>query len=190
MWCSVQQCVYSMWINSLIRMCVCLISNLSCEWRSRTNPKLPSNPLLTRYEPPLFPPDPSSLALSPLSLHLSFPRSDKVILQRSEIRWVSSSTDRWRWGQAQVSRRWKHTAEQTAIRRKVDTSSLCILGNIRGHAGWLMCFCICVRVPQIVRKRVCYSVMTDVCSVLWISSLETIWASRSLLCVFLLIPQW
>lgn len=64
MWRSVHQCVYSMWINSLFRMCVCLISNLSCEWRSRSNPKLPSNPLLTRYEPPLFPPDHSSLSLS------------------------------------------------------------------------------------------------------------------------------
>lgn len=83
-------CVYR-W---LICMCVCLISNLSPSGGHALILNCPPI-LLTRYESPL-----SSDPSSPLSLHLSFPRGDKVILLQSEIRWVSSSADRWRWGQA------------------------------------------------------------------------------------------
>lgn len=74
-------------------VCVCVSGfQFISEWRSHSNPKLSSNTLLTRYEPqfPTVPP----FSLPPLSLHLFPPHEDKVIWLQSEIRWISSTTDR------------------------------------------------------------------------------------------------
>lgn len=115
------------------------------EWRSCANPKLSTNPLLTRYESPFSPILP--LSLSPLSLHLSFPRGDKVILQQSEIRWISSSTDRWRCDRTQHSRAESYQVEGWHIftLHFGEYKSACRLVNVY----------LCTL--QIVRKQVCCS---------------------------------
>lgn len=112
------------------------------EWRSGTNPKLSSNPQLTRYNPhPFFPLSQSSFP--PFSsLHLSFPHSDKVILKQSEIRRVSSSSDRQRWGQAQISRRQEHSC-------RVD-GYLSAFWRIWEFMQPYRCiFCVCERVAHL-----------------------------------------
>lgn len=110
-----RRCVHARLITSFISTPRHVADSQIVRDRSpRHNPKVSSNPLLTRYNQILF--FPSFLYhLFLIPLHFSFPRTGNALFPLTEIRWFSSSADRWRWGRAQISRQQEHIAPQTAI---------------------------------------------------------------------------